>query len=78
MRDRLGEGLAICPTCGERLVLRNAEPPIELTAQQAEATAADRSVAGERSRFEEAVFRLVTYVKREGPTCSRRHCGLSK
>jgi WD40 repeat protein len=68
-RDRLADGYAFCPGCGERLTLPPSETPVKLTMQQAGATAADRRVANDRSRFEEAVFRLVTYAKRDGPSC---------
>jgi small GTP-binding protein len=69
MRDRLAAGFAFCPSCGERLPLPRADVPIALTTQLAEATVVDRRVADTRSRFEEAVFRLATYVTQDGPTC---------
>jgi hypothetical protein len=34
-----------------------------------EATWTNRRIADDRSRFEEVVFRLTTYVRRDGPSC---------
>ncbi|MBX6752287.1 MAG: toll/interleukin-1 receptor domain-containing protein, partial [Micromonosporaceae bacterium] len=66
---RLAAGFTFCHECGERINLTSAEPFGQPTEEQIEATEVDRRVADERSRFEAAVFRLTTYVRREGPTC---------
>lgn len=69
LQDRQEAGFAFCPGCGERLELPRPDTSIVLTDQQAETAAAHRRVADDRSRFEEAVFRLTTYLRREGPRC---------
>jgi WD40 repeat protein len=69
MRERAAAGFAFCSSCGERLALPRLDVPVELTVQQADAAAADRRVANDRSRFEGALFRLVTFPKGDAPTC---------
>ncbi len=74
VRERLTEGEhhAFCPRCGEQVALPRADTPIELTRQQAADLADQRRAASRRSRFEQALFRLTTYVTQEGipaPEC---------
>jgi hypothetical protein len=69
MRKRLAEGFAFCPDCGRRLELPRPEQPAEINTTPDEATWTNRRVADHRSRFEEAVFRLTTYVKQAPPSC---------
>jgi len=74
VREQLaeGNGFAFCNRCGERMTLPPADVPIALTQQQAAHTAAERRSASDRSRFEEAVFRLKAYATQAGipaPTC---------
>ncbi|MGH3853725.1 MAG: TIR domain-containing protein [Pseudonocardiaceae bacterium] len=74
VRERLAQGAnyAFCPDCGQRVALPPADTPIELTRQQADSLADQRRAASQRSRFEQALFRLTTYVTQEGipaPDC---------
>jgi len=74
VRERLAQGAhyAFCPDCGQRVVLPAADTPIELTRAQAADRDTQRQAANQRSRFEQALFRLKTYVTQEGipaPDC---------
>jgi small GTP-binding protein len=74
VRERLAQGTnyAFCPECGQRVALPAADTPIELTQAQAADRDTQRQVATQRSRFEQALFRLQTYVTQEGipaPDC---------
>jgi hypothetical protein len=74
VRKRLAasEGFAFCSDCGEKTPLPNADKPIQLTQNQAAAVEADRHAADERSRFEQVLFRLKTYVTEQAipaPEC---------
>ena len=74
VRERLAAGAfdAFCTACGEQLSLSRADEPIPLSRGQSRDVQAQRLTAGQRSRFEEAVFRLKTYVTqsdRGQPTC---------
>ena len=74
VRERISEGgdFAFCSRCGERIVLPSADKPIQLTKRQAEEMEADRRAADRRSRFEQVLFRLKTYVtehKVASPEC---------
>ncbi len=70
MREQLASGadFAFCAKCGERLSLPRADKPIQLTKKQAADVEAQRRVADQRSRFEQAIFRLKSYVTEEGMT----------
>jgi hypothetical protein len=63
-RDQLATGAAFayCPQCGEKIVLPKAAESTPLTRQQADAVNADRRAAVRRSRFEQVLFRLKTYI----------------
>ncbi|MGH3825993.1 MAG: toll/interleukin-1 receptor domain-containing protein [Pseudonocardiaceae bacterium] len=74
VRERLAQGAnyAFCPDCGQQVALPSADTPIELTQAQAADRGTQRRVASQRSRFEQALFRLTTYVTQEGipaPDC---------
>ncbi|HKR49512.1 MAG TPA: TIR domain-containing protein [Pseudonocardiaceae bacterium] len=74
VRERLAEGAnhAFCPGCGQRVALPPSDTPIVLTQQQEADLADQRRVADQRSRFEQVLFRLTTYVTQEGipaPDC---------
>ncbi|MFD0741534.1 TIR domain-containing protein [Phytohabitans flavus] len=74
VRERLTAGAddVFCTGCGERLALPQADEPIQLARGQAEDVRARRRAASQRSRFEEAVFKLKTYVIQDDatqPTC---------
>ncbi len=67
-----GKPFAFCPECGERTALLRADAPIQLTRRQAADMETQRRAADQRSRFEQAVFRLKTYVTESrvaAPTC---------
>ncbi|MGB6164451.1 MAG: TIR domain-containing protein [Pseudonocardiaceae bacterium] len=74
VRERLAQGTnyAFCPECGQRVALSPADTPIELTRAQAADRDTQRQVVSRRSRFEQVLFRLTTYVTQEGipaPDC---------
>jgi WD40 repeat protein len=58
----LGAESTFCNRCGEKITLPKADEPIQLTEQQAVEVEANRRAADERSRFEQVLFRLKTYV----------------
>jgi hypothetical protein len=74
VRERLAQGVnyALCPECGQRVVLPAADTPIEPTQPRAADRDTQRQAASRRWRFEQALFRLTTYVTQEGvpvPDC---------
>lgn len=74
VREQLAEeeDFAFCARCGQRVALPPADTPIELTRQQAADLADQRRAASQRSRFEQVLFRVPTYVTQEGirvPDC---------
>jgi len=73
VRQRLKEGktFAFCNDCGERLTLAK-EEPIQLTREQQVEVDAQRLKAEQRTRFEQAIFRVQAYVTEQGikaPEC---------
>jgi TIR domain len=67
-----GANYAFCPECGQQVALPPADTPIELTQAQAADRDTQRQAANQRSRFEQALFRLQTYVTQAGiptPDC---------
>src|SRR6185312_10601247 len=64
VRQRLKEGkaFAFCNECGEKLMLPTMEEPIQLTREEQTQVDTQRRAAEQRTRFEQAVFRLRTYV----------------
>ena len=56
-----GEPIAFCSKCGERLALPRAEP-IQLTQEEQAIVDAQRRVADQRTRFEQAIFRVQNYA----------------
>jgi small GTP-binding protein len=64
VRQRMKEGktFAFCNECGERLMLPKMEEPIQLTRQEQAEVETQRRVADQRTRFEQAIFRVQTYV----------------
>jgi hypothetical protein len=74
VREQMSSGaeFAFCSRCGERIALPKADKPILLTKQQAEEVEANRWAADQRCRFEQVLFRLQTYVNKQGiasPEC---------
>jgi TIR domain-containing protein len=76
-RERLrgGKDFAFCPECGEKLVLPKADEPIQLTQDEQRKVDKQRWFADQRTRFEQAVFRLASYV--EGKPLARPECFIS-
>jgi WD40 repeat protein len=64
VRERLAAGDCdvFCTGCGEQLSLSRADEPVRLSRGQPRDVQAQRLTAGQRSRFEQVVFRLKTYV----------------
>jgi hypothetical protein len=61
-RSSASADFAFCSECGEKTILPKADQPIQLTKKQAADVEADRRAADDRSRFEQVLFRLKTYV----------------
>lgn len=57
-----GADFAFCSDCGVKIILPKSNQPIHLTKQQEEEVEANRRAADQRSRFEQALFRLKNYV----------------
>ncbi len=73
VRQRMKEGrmFACCNECGQRLSLPK-EEPIQLTREQQAQVDAQRQAADERTRFEQAIFRVQNYATEQGirvPEC---------
>jgi hypothetical protein len=56
------EEIAFCPKCGERLTLPRMAEPIQLTRNVRAQVEVQRFAANQRTRFEQAVFRVQAYV----------------
>lgn len=74
VRERLrgNKDFAFCSECGERLALPKADEPIQLTQHEQRKVDEQRWFAERRTRFEQAVFQLASYVKNQGidkPEC---------
>lgn len=74
VREQLAEGenFAFCSRCGRQVALPPADTPIEITQQEGAELNDQRRAAGQRSRFEQVLFRLTTYVTQQGkpaPSC---------
>ena len=67
VRARLGQEKlsAFCSECGNELQLPKADQPIQLTREQQVEVEGQRHIADLRSRFEQAVFRVLTHVQQE-------------
>ena len=67
-----GANFAFCSQCGKKIKLPRADKPIQLTKHQADEVEAARTAADQRSRFEQVLYRLKTYVtekKIPSPEC---------
>jgi small GTP-binding protein len=64
VREQISSGveLAYCNRCGEKIRLPKTEQPIQLTKRQAVEMEANRRAADQRSRLEQVLFRIKTYV----------------
>ena len=60
--DEGGEDFAFCNECGEKLTLPKVEEPIQLTREVQAEVEMQRRTAEQRTRFEQAVFRVRAYV----------------
>jgi len=74
IREQLADGnkTIFCMRCGERLSLPRADIPIQLTRRQSADLDTQRRAADQRSRFEQALFRLKTLLASDPaaqPTC---------
>lgn len=72
IREQRGADFAFCPKCGERLKLPRTDEPIQFTHDQQAEVDVQRRVADLRTRFEQCIFRVQTYVKEQGiqaPEC---------
>jgi hypothetical protein len=65
VRERLANGsaFAFCASCGSKVELARADGLIELTNEQAKKVESEERAAHQRSGFEQALFRLKTYVE---------------
>jgi small GTP-binding protein len=59
---RKGQETRFCPDCGEKLALPKMAEPIQLTREVKAEVDSQRRVAEQRTRFEQAVFRVRAYV----------------
>jgi GTPase SAR1 family protein len=69
---RKGNTSAFCSECGAKLTLPKADEPIQLTQTQRRQVDEQQWFAARRSRFEQAVFQVVSYVesqKLKQPEC---------
>ncbi len=64
VRQRMKEGkaFACCNECGEKLTLPKMAEPIQLTREVQAEVDAQRQAAEQRTRFEQAIFRVQNYV----------------
>ncbi len=74
VRQKMSSGVefVFCSDCGEKITLPKADQPLHLTKRQAEEVEANRRAADQRSRFEQVLFRLSTYVTEQriaSPEC---------
>jgi small GTP-binding protein len=74
VRQRMKEGktFAFCPECGEKLTLPKMAEPIQLTREVQAEVESQRRTAEQRTRFEQAVFRVRAYMaeqKIKPPEC---------
>ena len=62
-RSRANKGFTFCEECGERVALPKADEPIQLTQTERRDVEQQQRIAARRSRFEQAVFQLTSYVE---------------
>ncbi len=77
LRERLRneKGFAFCAECGEKALLPKAEEPIHLKQDEQRKVDEQRWFAVQRSKFEQSVFQLLSYV--EGEKLTRPECFIS-
>jgi small GTP-binding protein len=74
VREHMSSGaeFAFCSRCGDKIVLPKADKPIQLTDRQSKEVEVNSRAADQRSRFEQALFRLKNYVNEQNivvPEC---------
>jgi hypothetical protein len=74
-RLRAGKGFAFCAECGEKVALQKADEPIQLTRAEKHEVEEQQWFAAHRSRFEQAVFQVMSYV--ESQKIARPGCFIS-
>jgi hypothetical protein len=57
-----GDTTTFCSTCGDKVILPVMAEPIELTLEERVEVESQRRAAEQRTRFEQALFRLLAYV----------------
>lgn len=77
VRGRLREGkdFAFCEECGDKVMLPKADEPIQLTQTERRKVDEQQWFAAQRSRFEQAVFQVMSYV--DGQKMARPECFVS-
>src|SRR6185295_12818541 len=63
-----GDETTFCSKCGEKLTLPPMAEPIQLTRDVQDEVDVQRRIAEQRTRFEQAVFRLCAYIKEQNIT----------
>ena len=63
-QSRAGKSFAFCPECGGKVTLVRTDEPISLESREQRNVDQQRSSADRRSRFEQAVFQVASYVER--------------
>ena len=64
-RLRDGKDFAFCEECGDKVMLPKADEPIQLTQTERRKVDEQQWFAAQRSRFEQAVFQVMSYVDSE-------------
>jgi GTPase SAR1 family protein len=77
VRERLRseKDFAFCAECGEKVMLPKADEPIQLTRSEKREVEEQQWFAAQRSRFEQAVFQVMSYV--ENQKLARPECFIS-
>ncbi|MCI0350102.1 MAG: toll/interleukin-1 receptor domain-containing protein, partial [Acidobacteriales bacterium] len=77
VRERLRgkKGFAFCAECGEQVALPAADEPIQLTRSERRDVEEQQWFAAQRSRFEQAVFQVMSYV--DSQQIARPECFVS-
>jgi GTPase SAR1 family protein len=74
-RLRDGKDFAFCEECGDKVMLPKADEPIQLTQTERRKVDEQQWFAVQRSRFEQAVFQVMSYV--DGQKMARPECFIS-
>ncbi|MEP7337459.1 MAG: TIR domain-containing protein [Acidobacteriota bacterium] len=74
-RLRDGKDFAFCEECGDKVMLPKADEPIQLTQTERRKVDEQQWFAAQRSRFEQAVFQVMSYV--DGQQMARPECFIS-